>query len=313
MTGTRSANTESIDLYDDDEKAQGIQTVSVSAVTALAKSELESQLDAAHRYPRSITKFLREATTMATMDVEIAEACIYSLPRGGKTITGPSVRLAEICMSAYGNMHVGGRVVDSEEREIVAQGIAWDLERNVRTTIEARRRITDSRGRRYTDDMITTTGMAAVSVALRNAVFRVIPRAYVNTIYNEVRRVAVGDAKSLVTRRTQVLERLAKLGVHQDRVLARLDKRGVDDIGLEELELLIGLGTSIKNGEISLDEAFPAPASAPATPEQDGKRISLKKKPDPAPEQKTPELKPDPAKEADLFEPRERQPGDDDR
>jgi len=59
------------------------------------------------------------------------------------------VRLAELCASAYGNLHVGARVLDVEDRDIPAQGVAWDLERNLRVTVETRRKIVSKNGRRY--------------------------------------------------------------------------------------------------------------------------------------------------------------------
>jgi hypothetical protein len=255
-----------------------IQRIDSKTIAVINRSEVEAQLDAAHKYRRSVKSFLSEATTLATLNRDVAESCIYSIPRDGKVIAGPSVRLAEICASAYGNLHIGARIVDIEEKEIVAQGVAWDLEKNLRVTVENRRRITSKSGRRYNDDMITTTGNAAASIALRNAIFRVVPRTYVNAIYAKVREVAVGDAKTLDARRTEVLVRLEKIGVPRDRVFAKLDKRAVDDIGLEDLEVLIGLGTAIKNGEAQIDDLFPAVRPAPAAPEEDGKRISLGKK-----------------------------------
>lgn len=260
----------------DDEKT--IVHVAAGAAGAIARSEVEAQLDAAHKYPRSVSRFMQEALSLATISQEVAESCIYSLPRDGKMITGPSVRLAEICASAYGNLHFGGRVLEEEDKEIVAQGGAWDLQKNVRVTVEARRRITKKNGQRFGDDMIVTTGNAAISIALRNAILRVIPRAYVDTIYANVRKVAVGDAKTLVVRRDEILKRLNTMGISNDRILTRLAKAGVADIGLEELETLIGLGTAIKNNELPIDEAFPAPTPAPAAPVDDGKRISLKAK-----------------------------------
>lgn len=271
--------------------------VESSAVGAIVKSEVEAQLDAAHRYPRSITRFLKESMTLATITRDVAESCIYTVPRDGKNISGPSIRLAELMASAYGNLHVGGRVIDEESGHVIAQGVAWDLEKNVRVSLETKRRITGKNGRRFSADMITTTGNAAVSIALRNAIFRVVPRSYVMSVYAQVRRVAIGDASTLADRRAQVLERLQKLGVSRERVLTRLEKRGVEEIGVEDLEVLIGLGTSIKDGHTEIDEAFPEPAPAPAEPAKDGQRISMKgsKKAD---EPKAPEPEP------------ERQPGE---
>jgi hypothetical protein len=144
---------------------------------------------------------------------------------------------------------------------ITAQGVAWDLEKNVRMTTESRRRIVDSRGHRYNDDMIAMTGNAAGSVALRNAVFRVIPKAYVDSVYGKAREVAVGNAMTLATKRDEVIVRLMKAGVPKERILPRIGKNTIEDVGLEELEILIGLGTAIKNGDQAIDVAFPPPSS----------------------------------------------------
>jgi hypothetical protein len=249
-------------------------SISVGSGTAIAREEIICQLDAAHRYPRSVSRFLKESCGLATLTREVAESCMYSLPRAGKAIVGPSVRLAEIVASSYGNLQVGSRIVAVEEKEVVAQGLAWDIERNVRCVTEVRRRITNKFGKRYDDDMITVTGNAAASIALRNAIYRVVPRAYVDSIFEKVRKVAIGDATTLSATREKVLSRLLKMGVTQDRVLARLEIRGVDDITAEHLEALIGFGTAIKDGGTSVDEAFP-PVAANPPPEQDGRRIKI--------------------------------------
>lgn len=241
-----------------------IERVDTAAVAILNRSEVEAQLDAAHRYPRNLHKFVTDAMAMATLTKAIAESCIYALPRGGKVISGPSVRLAEICASAYGNIHIGSRVLDADDTTVIAQGIAWDLEKNVRVSIEARRRITDRGGKRFNDDMITVTGAAAGSIALRNAVFRVVPRSYVDAVYARAREVAVGNASTLAQRRGEVVQRLQKIGVPVERIFARIGKAAIEDVGLDELEILIGLGTTIKNNERSIDEAFPEIDATPA-------------------------------------------------
>jgi hypothetical protein len=255
----------------------------VSALT-LVRGEVEMQLDAAHKYPRSVRKFLNEAKTLATMDEETARSCIYALPRGGKTISGPSVRCAEICISAWGNSHVGARIVGIDGNNIVAQGMAWDLEKNVKYQAETRRRITDRQGRTFNDDMVTVTGNAAASIALRNAIFKIIPRAYVQQVYDAARMVAVGSAKTLADRRPKVMERLAQMGATQERVLAALGRASVEDVTVDDLETLVGLGTALKNGERKVDDVFPEP-KPPVTDvpkEAEGKRMSLKKEKAPA-------------------------------
>lgn len=252
-----------------------IERVETKAVALLQRAETEVQLDAAHRYPRSVKKFLSEAMMLATISQEVAESCMYAMPRGGKTISGPSVRLAEICASSYGNMHIGARVIDVTDKEVVSQGVAWDIEKNLRVSVETRRRITNKNGRRYDDDMITMTGNAAASIALRNAIFRVVPKAYVEIIYAKARQVAVGDAQTFVARRDTVLERLGLMGATADRILAKLERRAVEDITMEDVETLIGLGTAVKEGDLTVDDAFPAITESPVSKEQDGKRVKL--------------------------------------
>lgn len=242
------------------DRDQGVVRVDATAMAALSKSEIEAQVDAAHRWPRSIGKFMKDAESMATLTPEVAQSCIYALPRGKEPSRGPSVRLAEICASAYCNLQIGSRVLDAEETEVLAQGAAWDMERNLRIVVDVRRRILDKYGKRYNSDMINVTGAAAVSIGLRNAIFRVVPRAYVDVLYSKARACAIGDARTLSDRRGANLAWLQRAGVTVDRVLARVDRRTVEDIGLDELETLIGLCSGIKNNEITIDEAFPEDA-----------------------------------------------------
>lgn len=247
------------------------------AVAAINRSEVMVQLDAAHKYARSIKRFLQNTITLATFNVATAESCMYALPRGGKTIAGPSVRLAEIAASSYGNLHIGARIVEIGDREVTAQGVAWDLETNLRVSVEVKRRITDSRGRRYNDDMINVTCGAACSIALRNAVFRVVPRAYIDQVYEKCKDVAVGKAETLTKRRDEVLARLAKMGADKDRVLNALQIKGVEDITLVHLEQLIGMGTAIKSGDKQVDEVFPPAVAAVPGADQPGRKMSLKR------------------------------------
>lgn len=259
----------------DFEDGTSVVRAEANALEAITRSEVSMQIEAAHRWPRSVTKFLRAATELATYNEEVAESCIYSVPRAGKMIEGKSIRLAEMCASAWGNLHIGARVLDEDNETspvIVGQAVVWDLERNVRITIEAQRGVLKSNGKRYDPDMVRTTGMAAISIAYRNAVFRVIPQAYANAVYAEARKTAIGDATTLSARREKWLAWMAKAGVTPDRVFARLGVVGIDDVNLEHIGTLIGLANAIKSGELAVDTAFPAvilpPAATAAVPAQ---------------------------------------------
>jgi hypothetical protein len=284
---TASESTNPADEWStEDEEVRAIELVDTSVAGAITRSEVGMQLDAAHRYPRSIKRFMQNSITVATINVPTAMSCMYALPRSGKTIAGPSVRLAEIMAGAYGNLHAAARIVDIGDKQVTAQGIAWDLETNLRIAVEINRRITKKNGERFDDDMINVTCAAACSIALRNAIFRVVPRAFVDQVYDKCRMVAVGDAKTLVQRRDEVLQRLALVGADRARVLNALQLKGVEDITLTHIETLIGYGTAIKGGDKSVDELFPAAvATAPVADvpgaDHPGRRMNIgKKKPE---------------------------------
>lgn len=240
---------------------------SMTVVEALSRAEIDVQIATAKRFPRSIKKFLVEAKDMACLTEEIASSCIYALPRAGKSIEGPSARLAEICMSAWGNCAGAARIIEEGNRYVVAQGVFKDYERNTAVTFEVRRRITNKQGRRFNDDMITVTSNAACSIAFRNAIFKGVPKAFWAPIYDAARATAIGDANTLANRRAQMLEYFQKMGVTEQQILGLLSKAGVEDLGGEDLLALKGLATAIKDGDTTVDQAFAPPGAVdPASP-----------------------------------------------
>lgn len=231
----------------------------LGALEQQTRGEIDIQVATAKRYPRSIRAFVQQAREMATLDEDTAEACFYAIPRDGKTVEGPSARFAEIMASAWGHMRVGTRIVGEDDRFITSAATAWDLQTNVAIGFEARRRITNKGGQKFKDDMVGVTSAAASSIAIRNAILKVIPSAFWRPIYEDCRRVAVGSAETLVNRRAKALEFLQRMGATNDRVFAVLGVKGVEDITLDQLLTLRGLASAIKEGSTTVDEAFPQP------------------------------------------------------
>jgi hypothetical protein len=237
-----------------------------SFIESQTRGEIDTQISTAKRFPRSITGFKKRAMELATLDEETAQSCFYALPRDGKSIEGPSARLAEIVAGSWGNLRSQANIVDEDDKFITARGVCWDLENNVAISVEVRRRITGKSGRKYNDDMIGTTANAACSIALRNAVFKVVPMAIVKPIYEAARKVAIGDATTLVSRRDKALKHFAAMGVRQEQIFAKLGRAGVEEITLDDLAILLGLFTAIRDGDTTVDEAFAPEQKTAATP-----------------------------------------------
>ena len=234
----------------------------LSAIEAQGRAECDMQIATAKRYPmhsdaRGIERFRNEATALATLDEETSASCMYALTRAGKTIPGPSIRLAEIAASAYGNLKYGYRVMDIGERMVTVQGVAHDLERNVAVSAEVQRRITDKGGRRYSDDMIIVTCNAAGAIAARNAIFKAIPAALIKPIYDAAKLKATGGKQTLEMRRVGALQKFALIGVNEARLLARLKHQSTSQITTDDLAALIGLYNAITSNEQNVDEVFP--------------------------------------------------------
>ena len=240
-----------------------IETGMAIAVSGGDGEAIDRQIATAKRYPRTVSKSLREAVELATMDEDTAAGCFYSLPRKEKHIEGPSARLAEIMAYSWGNLRVEADVTGEDATHITATGTCFDLERNVAVRVRVKRRITNKYGKRYDTDMIGVTGNAAIAIALRNAVFKVIPRSYIDRVYQAARKASIGEGGTMQQKRQKAMSWFQKTGVQQDQVLALLGVAGLDDVTEDHLITLRGLSTAIRDGDTTVEQAFGRPDPAP--------------------------------------------------
>lgn len=254
----------------DTEEGSPLEVIQPSAVEAMERASVDIQITTAKRFPRTIEKVKRDMMRFATLDQDTAASCFYKLKRKDKSgkekfIEGPSVRLAEIAVACYQNLRAGVRIVGNDGKQITAQGVCHDLENNTSISWETKRRITGSSGQTFSEDMQVVTGNAASAIAFRNAVFKVIPGALINPVFEKCKEVAVGAAKSVAERRNKMLEAFAKMSVGEDKILAFLEKSDTSEIDLKDVETLIGVFTALKDGTTTIDEQFskPEPAKTP--------------------------------------------------
>ena len=236
-------------------EAQDVQIVQVDAVE---RANVDSQVATAKRYPRDIRRSIDNSVVMATMNQETAQSCSYALPRGGKPITGPSIHLAKIIVSNWGNMRTEAKVVQITDKQVISRGTCWDLETNVASAFEVRRSIIGKNGQRFSDDMITVTGNAANSIAYRNAVFAVIPKAITDRVYYAAQKFITGDlsdSDKLLKVRTGVMNNFKNnYGITEEEVVKMCGKQTVNQIGADEISMLMGTIQALKDGDTTVDE-----------------------------------------------------------
>lgn len=231
----------------------------------VARAEFDLQIDKAKQYPRDIAEFRKVSLALATADEEIASTMFYKLKRSDKSgevkfIEGPSVRLAEIVATTWKNMRVAVRQVGQvgpNDRSLTVEAACHDLESNVAVSIQISRNITTRSGHQYSQDMIGVTQAAAVAVAYRNAVFKVVPGAFVQEILNAAKRRAVGGAAPIEERRRRAVDYfVTNYGIHEQRVLAAIGRESIDDVTVEDLATLVGMYNAIKEGTTTIEEQF---------------------------------------------------------
>lgn len=245
--------------YEVAQVAQG-DAQSVIQMDAIEKANVDVQVLTAKQFPRNVTRAIQNSIVMATIDPDTAQMMRYALPRGGKPITGPSVHLAKLIVSNWGNVRAEAKVVQITDSQVVSRGTCWDLENNVATAIEVRRNIKSKNGQRFSDDMITVVGNAANSIAFRNAVFSVIPKAVTDKVYKAAQECITGDLSDeakLLQKRTNCLKFFNdEYGITEEEVIKLCGKQTVNQIKADEIALMLGIYQSLKDGDTTVEEVM---------------------------------------------------------
>lgn len=264
-----------------------IEEISSDVMYSQDRSLIDSIVATSRAYPRNIRRAVDNSIAIVTMDKETASTCTYSVPRGGKAITGPSVHLAKILAQSWGNMRIEARVIGIDAKHVTSQAVCFDAENNLAIKVEVKRSIMTKNGR-MNDDMITVTGNAGNSIALRNAILSVIPKAIVDKVYNEAKAKITGDVSDktkLLARRKQVLDSFKdSYSVTEQEVLSAIGKASIDHITPDDLVVLIGIGTAIKDGDTDIETAFrkakkSEPVQNPLAPKAEPKAEPKEEKP----------------------------------
>lgn len=240
-------------------ESETLQIVNAEVVYQQDKAAIDMQISTAKAYPRNITRSTNNAIAVVTMDVDTAKTCTYSVPRSGKAITGPSVHLAKILAQVWGNMRIDAKVVAVDQTHVTSESVCFDLETNLAIKTQVKRSIVGKSGR-FNDDMITVTGNAANSIALRNAVLSVIPRAVVDKVYNAAKKTITGDISDntkLIAKRKKIFDAFKDMyAVSEAEVLKAIGKAHIDHVTADDIVVLVGIGNAIKDGDTTVDQAF---------------------------------------------------------
>ena len=103
----------------------------MQAATSREVAEVQAALVIARANPRDVPRAI-ERIQLACQRQGLAAKALYQYARGGKDISGPSIRLAEAMAQAWGNLDFGVRELEQRDGESVVEAYAWDMETNTR-------------------------------------------------------------------------------------------------------------------------------------------------------------------------------------
>lgn len=107
---------------------------------AMAKSqesksvqEIQAALTIAQKFPRNQAQAYQNIMEACKRKF-LAEQAVYAYPKGNQTVSGPSIRLAEVLAQNWGNMDFGIREISQVDGASIVEAFAWDMQTNTRST-----------------------------------------------------------------------------------------------------------------------------------------------------------------------------------
>lgn len=250
------------------------------AMTQVASSReaqsVQAAMVVAQRFPRDQTRSYGRIIEDCKRKT-LAEKAVYSYPRGGQTISGPSIRLAESMARAWGNLDFG--IVELERKpsmgsiagESVIMSYCYDLETNTKSTKiftvrhsrdkniklangdkkKIQEALTDERD---IYEMVANQGARR----LRACILSIIPVDIVESAVDQCEKTMEGGQGPLIDRVRQIVVAFQGWGITQEMIEKRLQHK-IEVTSESELVGLKKIGNSLKDGFGKREDYFELP------------------------------------------------------
>lgn len=271
MTAAEEEHANPFALAKNENQSKGMLEVAASRQA----QEVQAAMVIAKKFPRDEFQAFNKIMN-ACKRATLAKEAIYSYPRGGATIKGPSIRLAEVLAQQWGNIDFGIIELEQRYQESAVMAYAWDLETNTRQTkvfSVPHKRYTKSGSYNLTDprDIYETVANNGAR-RLRACILGVIPGDIIDKAVEECNATLVNDNSEgpLEDRIRKMVLKFSDIGVSTDMLEMRLGHR-LETTTAQEYVNLGGIYKSIRDNMAPVEQYF-------ERPEADGKPQTLKDK-----------------------------------
>ena len=139
---------------------------------------------------------------------------------------------------------------------MIAEGAFHDLQTNAMSLVPVQRRIVNSKGRIFNDDMVQVTGQAAASIARRNAILNGVPRGLWHPTWMDALGIVRGNVQTFAENRDAAFKALAQFGVTPKQVILVLGLKGEADLTFEHVPTLRGMYVALRDGSTTVEQLF---------------------------------------------------------
>lgn len=230
--------------------------------------EVQAMVVMAKRFPRNEYEAI-ERIKRTCQRRALAEQAVYSYPRGGQNVSGPSIRLAEAIAKAWGNLECGVVELKKENGRSEMMAYAWDLETNTRIsktfTVE-HTRDTKAKGKvALTDDRDIYEATANFGARrLRSCILGLIPGDVIDIAVAQCKATMISDnGEPMQDRINKMLEVFKKEFKVTKEQIEKYCGRQLGVFGNEEIYLLQGVYKAIKDGQATVESYFPVEIDVP--------------------------------------------------
>jgi hypothetical protein len=252
----------------------------VAQGATLMRVENESMLAVAIQRPRDEEKVLKAALKELQLVPEEARRAYYAIPYRERqmdgsykmvNVEGPSIKAAMALARRWGNCSVTARTLNEDATGADIAGIFVDFETNFR--VERPMRVSKVQKKRnggtYTLDpqkwLIAI--QASASKAARNAALNGLPAYLVASYMRQAKTIAAGDPESKADPKKvdKVIEAFKRYDVALELLEKHLGAKRDEWMG-DDLATLIGIGNALKDGQMTVADAFDLPTAEESRP-----------------------------------------------
>lgn len=246
------------------ERKQVVQSSAGLAELQRSIAETQAAIMLAKQFPRDRPTATDRITTECTRP-SLAEAAIYSYPKGGQEVTGPSIRLAEVLAMNWGNFTFGWK---ETSRRIASDGVgvseiltyAWDYETNVRAVREfSVRHFRDTKKGGYPiKDERDIYELCANQAArrMRACVLQIIPGDVVEAAVAQCELTMVTNEVVTEESIKKLLAAFEPLGVSKSQIEKRIGRKVSVEMSGAVMAQLRKIFTGIRDGMAKPEEFF---------------------------------------------------------